>query len=116
MNPTTHPGSPPTAAAAARPSATVDDRQAEEFRRGHGDGMVWASDYATADELRALVANFEPGRSGDFDTDHSLCNFSTDKHQTDAVTLPHHDNQYWQGFAAGAEEILDAGRVPSACR
>ena len=36
-------------------SATVDDQQAEEYRRGHGDGIVWAGDYATSDELRDLV-------------------------------------------------------------
>ncbi|HSP09270.1 MAG TPA: NADPH-dependent glutamate synthase [Candidatus Dormibacteraeota bacterium] len=52
------------------------DRQAEEYRSGLGEGITSARDCATADELRAFVENFEPGRSGDVDLDHSLSGVS----------------------------------------
>jgi glutamate synthase (NADPH/NADH) small chain len=83
------------------------ERAAEEYRIGRGDGIAWARDYATADELRALVENFEPGRGGHFDSGHSLCDFTSDKEQRNAVSVPHDDNPHWRGFVAGAEEILD---------
>ena len=62
-------------------AAGVDDRQAEEYRKGYGDGIVWAGEYATADELRQLVEKSERG--------------------------PHDDSPHWRGFLAGAEEVLD---------
>ena len=36
---------------------------------------MWAREYATHDELRDLVDEFEPGRSAPFDADHSLHGF-----------------------------------------
>ena len=84
------------------------EQQAEEYQKGRREGHVWARDYATADELRALVKNFEPGQSGDFDTGHSLCDFTSDKENKNAASVPHDDNPHWRGFIAGAEEVLDA--------
>jgi hypothetical protein len=71
--------------AAATRNAPVDDQEAKEYRRGRGDGITWACDIATADELRQLVVRSEPGRG-------------------------YSDVPYWRGFAAGAEEVLDAVR------
>ena len=88
--------------------AAAEEREAKEYRRGRGDGIAWARDYATADELRDLVENFEPGRGGDFDADHSLCDFASDKDRTKTVSVPHHDDPFWRGFVAGAEEVMDA--------
>jgi hypothetical protein len=90
-------------------NATTDDHKAEEYRRGREDGIAWARDYATADQLRDLVANFEPGRDGDVVdmVDHSLCDFTSDKEHVSAVSVPHYDSPHWRGFAAGVEEILD---------
>ena len=96
------------AAVAARLNATVDDQEAEEYRRGRGDGIAWARDYATADELRDVVENFEPGRGDAFDRDHSLAQFTSDKEQTRAARVRHEDSPHWRGFVAGAEEVLDA--------
>ena len=62
-------------------AAGVDEQQAGEYRRGYADGIVWAAEYATADELRHLADNSEPG--------------------------PHDDSPHWRGFLAGAEEVLD---------
>jgi hypothetical protein len=40
---------------ATRPDARVDDSEAEEYRGGFGDGIVWATDYATEGQLRDLL-------------------------------------------------------------
>ncbi len=87
---------------ATSPDARVDDSEAEEYRRGFGDGTVWATDYATEGQLRDLVENFELGQGGDFDMDHSLVR---DNKDIDIVTVPYRDNPYWQGFLKGAEEV-----------
>jgi hypothetical protein len=64
------------------------DEQAEAYRRGRDEGLVWAGEFATPEELRDLVQN--PG-----------------EHGRDADVGP-----YWRGFVAGAEEVLDdAGPV-----
>ena len=88
--------------------AVADEREDKEYRRGRGDGIAWARDYATADELRELVENFEPGRGGDFAVDHSLCDFASAKEHTEAASIRHHDNPFWRGFVAGAEEVSDS--------
>jgi hypothetical protein len=84
MSITTHPGTPPPMTVAAGPDVTAGDQGTEEYRKGRGDGIIWACDYATADELRDLVEGYEPGRGGYF------------------------DNSHWRGFADGAQEVLDA--------
>jgi hypothetical protein len=75
-----------TGAVLTRLSVTVNNQEAEEYRKGHEDGIVWARDYATAQELRDLVENFQPNRVGD----------------------SYYDDTHWRGFLAGAEEVLDA--------
>jgi hypothetical protein len=82
MSTTIPPGSPASATVAAGPTGLIDGQQNEEYRRGHGDGLVWARDYATTAELRCLVENFHLGRGGAFDSPH------------------------WRGFIAGAGEVL----------
>ena len=78
--------SPPAATTAAvRPTVTCDDLDAERYRQGHSDGLTWAREYATPDELRYVVENFHPSRGGYF------------------------DNPHWRGFVAGAEEVREAG-------
>ena len=64
-------------------AAGVDEREDEEYRRGHGDGIAWAQGYATLDELRDFVAAAD----------------ATD------------DTPHWRGFVAGAEEILEEVRA-----
>ena len=78
--------------ATARPPATVDAQQAEDYRRGHEEGTTWARDFATGDELHGFVANFEPSQDGDF------------------------GNQYWRGFFAAAQEVVDAFRRGEAAK
>ena len=68
---------------ATRPDATVDDPEAEEYRRGFGDGTVWATDYATEGQLR------------------------------DLVEVPDRDNPYWQGFIEGVEEVWSTREPPA---
>jgi len=68
-----------SAAVVGGPQATGIDHEDEEYQRGHGDGIAWAREYATVDELRDLVERYEPDRSADVDGDHSLCDFASDK-------------------------------------
>jgi hypothetical protein len=84
MSTTIGSSSPASATVAASLNATAADLEAEEYRKGRGEGIVWACEYATSDELRDLVEKYERGRGGDF------------------------DNPHWRGFVAGAEEVLDA--------
>ena len=60
--------------------ADADESEDFQYRRGWGDGIEWASEYATASELRDLV-----------------------EHGADAVDDPH-----WRGFVDGAGDVLDA--------
>jgi len=96
-----------------RLTETVDDLDCEAYQRGRRDGMAWAHEFATLDELRGFVDNFEPGRSADVDGDHSLRKFINGKQHKDASSVPHYDNPFWRGFASGAEEVLDELSPPS---
>ncbi len=91
----------------ADPGTPVDDQDTDAYQRGHRDGMAWALEYATLDELRDLVENFEPGRSAGFGKDHSLFTFFHGGERKDAVSVPHYDSPFWRGFAAGAEDALN---------
>jgi hypothetical protein len=85
---------------ATRPDARVDDPEAEEYRRGFGDGTVWATDYATEGQLRDFVEKL--GQGGAFDLDRSVMR---DTEGVDIVTVSHRDNPYWQGFIQAVEEV-----------
>jgi hypothetical protein len=97
----------------ARQSGGVDDQDSGAYQRGLRDGRVWAHDYATPDELRGLVENFEPGLSADFARDHSVSRFINGKEHKDTTSVPHSDSPFWRGFAAGAEEVLNELSRPS---
>ena len=101
---------------AARLSGTIDDQDSDSYQRGRREGKVWASEYATADELRGFVADFELGRTGGFDPRHSLHDFMTGREHGDATSVPHYGNPFWLGFAAGAEEALDELSPPAGRR
>ena len=98
---------------AARLNATPDDPDNEAQARGRREGMAWALDYATLEELRDLVENFEPGRSPQFGANHSVSRFVNGKNHTAASSVPHYDDPFWRGFAAGAQEVLDNLNPPS---
>jgi hypothetical protein len=92
---------------AGRLNTTPADQDNEAQARGRREGMAWALDYATLEELRDLVDNFEPGRSPEFDANHSVSRFINGKNHRAASSVPHYDNPFWRGFAAGAQEMLD---------
>jgi hypothetical protein len=99
------------AASAVEPEIAVDDREAGEYRRGFGDGIVWASDYATEGELRDLVET-GLGRSAELDADHSRSDLMGDKEDIATVTGFESDNPYWQGFIKGVEEAWSTRERP----
>lgn len=98
---------------AARLNDTPDDQDNEAQARGRREGMAWALDYATLEELPDLVGNLEPGRSPEFDANHSVSRFINRKSHRAASSVPHYDNPFWRGFAARAQEVLDDLNPPS---
>ena len=98
---------------AARAGGPVDgaepasSRDSVDYQRGRMEGTMWARDYATHDELRDLVDEFEPGRSAWFGTGHSMQRFMNADEGESATHVPHDDTPFWRGFAAGAREVLD---------
>lgn len=91
-----------------RRAAEKEEQEAAESRRGYRDGIAWASEYATADELRDIVAQAHRAPSSALDTGHSLHDFVNDKHEGGADRMPCLDSPYWRGFVAGAEGVLDS--------
>ncbi len=91
-----------------RRAAEKEEREAAEFRRGYRDGIAWASEYATAGELRDIVVQAHPGPIGALDTGHSLHDFIYHKPEGDAARTPRVDSPYWRGFVSGAEGVLDS--------
>jgi hypothetical protein len=63
----------------AGPAAPEDADVEDRYERGREDGLAWASEFATAGELRDLVNLSERA-----------------------------DGPHWRGFVDGAEEVLDA--------
>lgn len=92
---------------AARLDTTADDQDNEAYARGRREGMAWAFEYATPEELNDLVKFFEPGRSAEFDANHSVSHYMNGKNHTDLTSVSHCDNPFWRGFAAGAQEVRD---------
>jgi hypothetical protein len=90
----------------AKLDTTVDDLDNEAYTRGRRDGMTWALEYATPEELSDLVEYFKTGRSAEFDANHSVSHFMTGRH-IDIASVPHYDNPFWRGFTAGAQEVQD---------
>ena len=60
-------------------NADLDARETEEFQRGYTEGIAWAREYATTEEVSAFVAADEGGRA------------------------------FERGFLAGCEEVLLTG-------
>ena len=93
---------------AARLKATIADEEREDMESGHGEGVKWAREYATAAELQYIAEDFEPGRGGPFADDHTICRLVSDQSGEDVVAVSHADDAYWAGFIAGACEVWAA--------
>lgn len=94
-------------AEAAGPGVPAVDRDSADYQAGRGAGTEWARDYATHDELRDLVDNFQPGRSVRFGADHSVSSYLSGTGHASAAGVSHDDTPFWRGFATGAQEVLD---------
>lgn len=74
---------------ASQLDTSVTEHEVEERYRGYADGIVWARDYAPADQLRSFVESFGSGMGDDY------------------------EGSYREGFLEGAEEVLAEGESPS---
>jgi post-segregation antitoxin (ccd killing protein) len=94
-------------AVAARLRGTIADEDREQHEEGRQDGIKWAKKYATARELEDM-ASYD-GRGGDFQDDHSLVAFMTDKNRANVVSVKLDvEEPYGAGFVAGAGEVWNA--------
>jgi hypothetical protein len=95
-------------AIAARLRATVDEKDAERRAEGREDGIEWAKDYATADELANLA---DGGADGLRPTSESLLAFKSAQLGQDVISVEvdvEEDAAYWDGFMAGAMQVWEA--------
>lgn len=96
------------AAVAARLRSTVDAREKSERERGRRDGIDWAKDHATADDL----ANLADGESDGLNPHSpSLIEFTSAQLGQNLVSVDvdaEVDEAYWGGFMAGAMQVWEA--------
>lgn len=94
---------------------SVAEHDVEEGRRGYEDGIVWARDYAPANQLRSFVESSRLGmEKGVFEIGRFLRDSASGtQHAVDQHT-PSHEGPYWEGFLEGAEEVLADGNSPLA--
>ncbi|GEM_PF-1338815 len=99
-----------TDGAASRPDVSDAEHEAEERDRGYGDGVVWARDYAPADQLRDFVENFGSSVDSASEIDRFLRAHGTEHKRLEG--LPEFEGPYWEGFREGAEDVLAHGDSP----
>ena len=95
----------------ARATQPASGHQLEmyEFHQGHGEGITWATEYATAEQLRELVDASESGEgvlgeSGQVPAGPELLG---------AAGVPEGATEdWWRGFVAGAQEVLSTNELP----
>lgn len=89
-----------TKAGTTTPTADGDPLAEHRFHDGRAGGIMWATEYATADQLRDLVA---AGKAGAL---------PTDADGLEAAEVPEDASEHWwQGFMAGAEEVLTSAKT-----
>jgi len=88
------------------------EHEAEEHRRGYGEGIAWARDYAPADQLPCFVESFGPGADGVSEIERFLRDLDNGTEHTSVEGSPDFDGPYWRGFLEGAEEVLAHGDPP----
>jgi hypothetical protein len=102
---------------ASRLHISAPEHEVEERRRGYGDGIVWARDFATATQLRGFVESFGAGMDGGSERDRFLRNFTNGTENTSVEGSydfegPYWEGPYWEGFLDGAEEVFVHGDPP----
>ena len=92
-------------AAASRLDISVAEHDVEEHCRGYGDGVVWACDYAPADQLRKFLESFGPGMDATSEIDGFLRDLKSRTERTSREGPPDFAGPYWEGFLEGAEDV-----------
>ena len=92
-------------AVAQRLRQTMNKEETVGLREGYDDGVKWAREYATLDELRDMLA-WEPGGGAVFERPHSIVGFISTKSGDNVVDVrPPEGNPYWRGFIDGVTEV-----------
>jgi hypothetical protein len=93
-------------AVAERLRSTIAEEDRRKYEEGRADGIEWAREYATANELEHMASYDFTG--GDFE-DHSVVDFMSTKESFTVTSVrPDIDDEYWTGFIAGAQQVWDA--------
>lgn len=86
---------------------TIEKEDHMARKDGYNDGVEWARKYATADELRHIVVDWEPGVGGDLE-DHTIVPFTASKTGDNFVSVRHEEGSaYWLGFVDGASKVYE---------
>jgi post-segregation antitoxin (ccd killing protein) len=94
-------------AVASRLMGTPDNEYTQRKAAGRADGMKWARDDASINELRWLT---EDGRRDTYSSDEfpTLCDFMSRKeNQFFGAVVADLNDAYWIGFEAGAYEVWE---------
>ncbi len=92
-------------AVAERLRNTIDEEDRGMRQEGYNDGVAWAREYATADELQYVAQDFDPDRDR-FDGDHSIVAFVAARDGENVISVGAEPGPYWDGFADGAREVF----------
>jgi hypothetical protein len=93
---------------ANRLRSTIDEKNAERRAEGVEDGIEWAKEYATADELAKLADGESEGLNP---TSESLLAFKSAQLGQDVISVDvdvEEDWPYWDGFMRGAMQVWEA--------
>jgi post-segregation antitoxin (ccd killing protein) len=92
---------------------TISEKEDVQRSKGRADGVEWAREWASMRELRFSATEYEPVRGGQLDAEHfpTLCAFvgAAERANVISVTISDEGEEgvYWDGFIAGAVEVLD---------
>lgn len=88
-----------TKAGTTTPASDGDPLEEHRFHEGRTEGIMWAGEYATAEQLRSFVT---AGKSG---------KLPADVEGLDTAGVPEGASErWWQGFMAGVEEVLTSAK------
>lgn len=93
---------------AARLRATVDAADQAERDRGRYDGIAWATDHATADDLAKLADGESDGLDPHSPSLIEFMSASLGQNLVEVNVDAEDQEAYWDGFMAGAMQVWEA--------
>lgn len=96
-------------AVAARLRGTAVEANQDKHDEGYDDGVRWAKQYATRDDLSYMSSSGYDADSEELLQLPSLVDYIGAKHHLNLTSVRvDHSDPYWQGFIRGAGEVWEA--------